>query len=121
MKYVAQADEFIRAIFPLNPLITRRIVMITASGKIPFKFSWSKLLNWHRENGDKSNFRYEGELFPAMYWVREPETVYFFPSGSVVLTGAKSLSRVEHVLREFIHELKKLRTDLCQNTKPEDA
>jgi len=59
------------------------------------------------KNPCRSHFRYEGELFPAIYWVKEPETLYL-ASGSAILTGAKSLCRVEHVWREFMRELKKI-------------
>ena len=102
---VEEADLFIRENFPLHPIITRKILLITASQKIPFKFSFSSLLSWHKCNPDRSNFRYEGELFPAIYWIREPETVYFFSSQSAIITGVKSIDRVENVWREFLREL----------------
>ena len=104
VKEVATADDLIRNNFP-NPIITRRIILITASGKIPFSFSFSKLLQWHSQNPDRSNFQYESEIFPAIYWCGAQETIHFFPSGSAILTGFKSVDRVYTVWAEFLREL----------------
>lgn len=115
---VASADRLIRENFPLNPIITRKIILVTGSGKIPFKFSFSSLLKWHSLNRTRSHLRYEGEIFPALYWLKEPETIYFFPSGSAIITGAKSIDRIEHVWREFLSELWSVHKECSQFILP---
>lgn len=102
---VSKSDEFIRKGFPYNPIITREVKNMTALGKIPFGISSFKLLEWHQKNIDKSPFEYESEIYPAVYWKGEPETVYFFMSGKVIITGLKSLSRLDPVWDHFLQDI----------------
>lgn len=102
---VRSADEFVRRKFPNNRIITREVRNMTALGKIPFGISSFKLLQWHQDNIDKSSFEYESEIYPAVYWKGEPETVYFFMSGKVIITGLKSLSRLDPVWDHFLSDI----------------
>lgn len=108
VKEVCEADSFIRQLFPINPIITRRIVLVTGSGKIPFDFSVNLLLEWHRLNLNISPLRYEGEIFPAIYWTHSKESIYFFHTGSIIITGAKSISQLEKSWKKFLKNFKKV-------------
>jgi len=44
IRNIRDGDNMIREIFPNNPLITRKIILITATAKVPFPFSFSGLL-----------------------------------------------------------------------------
>ena len=108
VKSVSEADIFIRDTFPNNPIITRNVINMTAAGKISYGISTFKLFEWHKRNIHSSRFRYEGEIFPAIYWVGEPETVYFFMTGSVIITGLKTLARLDPVWDHFLSDIDKV-------------
>lgn len=105
VKSVADGDKFIRLHFSNNPIITRNVKNITASGRLPYCVSSFRLFSWHQQNIDISPFSYESEIFPAIYWAGEPETVYFFPSGAVIITGLKSLARLDPVWEHLLEDI----------------
>lgn len=94
VKSEPDGDTFILSIFPNNPIKTKKVINMTACGKLPFNMYPFKLCTWHRKNLASSPFLYESEIFPAIYWTKEPETVYFFMSGAVIITGLKSIARL---------------------------
>lgn len=107
VKTISEGDKLIREHFPNNPIITRAVKNMTACGKLLEGLSFSKILQWHSDNLSVSPFSYESEIFPAIYWTAEPETVYFFPSGAVILTGLKCLKRLDVIWKHLIRDIDK--------------
>ena len=72
-----------------------KIQNITASGSLPFKIDFNEI-------SKLPNAFYEPELFPAIYFENNKETIMLYHTGKFILTGFKSVKRLHSAHEEFV-------------------
>ncbi|XP_053210239.1 uncharacterized protein LOC128394029 [Panonychus citri] len=72
-----------------------KIVNITASKKLKTVISAKSIFE------SDLNVIYEPELFPALNWKDEGVSFIYYPKGSLILTGIKSLDQLKKAYRSF--------------------
>lgn len=76
-----------------------KIINMTFSGIVNYSVTWEKVKN-------QKCFKYEPEIFPALYWKKDSITVMLFHSGKYVLTGVKDYFTAQLIKEEFLNSIK---------------
>lgn len=88
-----ETSEFVNKTFPEAVLL--KIVNITASKKFAIPISSKKIFE------SNLDVVYEPELFPALNWKEDGVSFIYYPKGSLILTGAKSLEQLNRAYSLF--------------------
>ncbi|XP_053214136.1 uncharacterized protein LOC128397435 [Panonychus citri] len=90
-----ETENFVTGIYP--EIEFKRVINITASKKISPPLKVAQIF--------KSDLivTYEPELFPALNWKENGVCFIYYPKGSLILTGAKSIDQLEESYSKFCH------------------
>lgn len=105
---VSKPATVLQKLFPNNSVSFIRICNIVAQSYLPYMINSAHLLKAH------TDLQYEPELFPAIYLKENGVTLQYFSTGSIIVTGAKTLPDIESILATLLSKTAHLNTSINQ-------